>query len=67
MAYSLGVMFGRLIFVALVMLVVGGAYYLIARPRVTFRQAILRWWVILIGVALLLLSVAAQFGQSSGG
>ncbi len=37
MPHALRVMVGRLIFVALVVLVVGGVYYLIARPRVTFR------------------------------
>ncbi len=67
MAYTLGVILGRLIFVALVMLVVGGVYYLLARPRVTLRQAIFRWWIVLIGVVLLLLSVVAELGQSAGG
>ena len=31
----------------LVMLVGGGVYYLIRRPRVTFWGAVFRWWVVI--------------------
>ena len=54
-------MLGRITFLVifpfLVMAVVGGVYYLVARPRVTFRQAMFRWWVVLAGFGLLLLGL----------
>lgn len=63
-AYALGVLAGRLVFAFLVMLVIGGVYYLISRPRVTFRQAVFRWWVVLMGFAVLIISVAGQMAGS---
>jgi hypothetical protein len=60
----IGEMLGRLTFFAmlpfLVMLVVGGIYFLAMRPRVSFRQAIFRWWVVLAGFVFFFL---ALFGQ----
>jgi hypothetical protein len=56
-----GYLVGRLVFpVLFVMLVVGGIYYLIRRPRVTFLRAVTRWWVMLLGVILVLLSLLGQ-------
>ena len=56
----LGRLVGLLIFPFLVMAIVGGVYYLAVRPRLTFRQAMFRWWVVLVGVLLLLLGVCGQ-------
>lgn len=61
MSEVIGYLVGRVVFpVVLVMLVVGGIYYLIRRPRVTFLGAVTRWWVMLLGVILLLLSLLGQ-------
>lgn len=54
MAEALGQVVGTLLFVFLVMLVVGGVYYLIRRPRVTFWGAVFRWWVALTAVLLVI-------------
>jgi hypothetical protein len=55
MAEALGQVVGTLLFVFLVMLVVGGVYYLIRRPRVTFWGAVFRWWVVLTAVLLIVI------------
>lgn len=59
-----GEMLGRLlapiIFLFLIMAIVGGVYYLAVRPRLTFRQAMFRWWVVLVSVVLVLLGVCGQ-------
>jgi hypothetical protein len=61
-------MLGRLTFYVLfpfiVMAIVGGIYYLFARPRVTFVQAMFRWWVVLIGVGMLFLSLLGQMARA---
>lgn len=59
----LGRLLAALLFPLLVMALVGGVYYLAARPRLSFRQAMFRWWVVLIGVGLLLLSLLGQMLQ----
>ncbi len=60
-----GEMLGRLTFLVilpfLVMALVGGAYYLAVRPRLTFREAMFRWWVFAVGFTYLLLSICGQF------
>jgi hypothetical protein len=60
MAEAIGRVVGTLVVPLLVMLVVGGIYYLIRRPRVTFLGAVLRWWVVLIGAAVLVLGLLGQ-------
>jgi hypothetical protein len=57
MAEALGQVVGTLLFVFLVMLVVGGVYYLIRRPRVTFWGAVFRWWVVLTAVLLVVINL----------
>jgi hypothetical protein len=56
MAEALGSIAGTLLFMFVVMLVVGGVYYLIRRPRITFWGAVFRWWVVLIAVLLVVLN-----------
>jgi hypothetical protein len=43
-----------------VMLVVGGVYYLIRRPRITFWGAVFRWWVVLIAVLLVVINILGR-------
>jgi hypothetical protein len=57
MAEVLGQVVGTLLFVFLVVLVVGGVYYLIRRPRVTFWGAVFRWWVVLTAVLLIVINL----------
>ena len=57
MAEAIGRLVGTLLVPFFVMLMVGGAYYLIRRPRVTFWGAVFRWWVVLIGAIVLLLGL----------
>jgi hypothetical protein len=64
MAEALGQLAGTLLFMFLVMLVVGGVYYLIRRPRVTFWGAVFRWWVVLIAVVLVILSVLGRLASA---
>ena len=59
-ARALGQVVGTLLFPFLVMLVVGGLYYLIRRPRVTFWGAVFRWWVVLIAVILLVFGLLGK-------
>jgi hypothetical protein len=56
MAEALGQIAGTLLFMFVVMLVVGGVYYLIRRPRITFWGAVFRWWVVLIAVLLVVIN-----------
>jgi hypothetical protein len=63
-AEVLGQIVGTLLFPFLVMLVIGGVYYLIRRPRVTFWGAVFRWWVVLIAVVLLVLGLLAQVASA---
>ena len=60
-AEALGRMVGRLLalclFPVIVMLLVGGAYYILARPRRTFIRAFFRWWNVLLGVAVFVLGL----------
>ena len=57
MAEALGQVVGTLLFVFLVVLVVGGVYYLIRRPRVTFWGVVFRWWVVLTAVLLIVINL----------
>jgi hypothetical protein len=63
-ARALGQVVGTLLFPFLVMLVVGGLYYLIRRPRVTFWGAVFRWWVVLIAVILLVFGLLGQVASA---
>jgi len=62
-----GEILGRLTFQVLlpflVMAIVGGIYWLAVRPRLSFRQAMFRWWVVVSGFAVLLLSLLGQMAQ----
>jgi hypothetical protein len=60
MAEALGQVTGTLLFMFLVMLVVGGVYYLIRRPRITFWGAVFRWWVVLIAVLLVVINILGR-------
>ncbi len=60
MGEAIGRVVGTLFVSFLVMLIVGGVYYLIRRPRVRFWGAVFRWWVVLIGALVLLLRLLGQ-------
>jgi hypothetical protein len=60
MVEALGQIAGTLLFVFVVMLVVGGVYYLIRRPRITFWGAVFRWWVVLIAVLLVVVNILGR-------
>jgi hypothetical protein len=60
MAEALGQIAGTLLFMFVVMLVVGGVYYLIRRPRITFWGAVFRWWVVLIAVLLVVINILGR-------
>jgi hypothetical protein len=60
MAEALGQIAGTLLFMFVVMLVVGGVYYLIRRPRITFWGAVFRWWVALIAVLLVVINILGR-------
>lgn len=60
MAEALGQLAGTLLFMFVVMLVVGGVYYLIRRPRITFWGAVFRWWVILIAVLMVAINILGR-------
>ena len=64
MAEALGQVVGTLLFVFLVMLVVGGVYYLIRRPRVTFWGAVFRWWVALTAVLLVVINLLGRLASA---
>ena len=49
-----------LLFMVLVMLVVGGVYYLLRRPRVTFWGAVFRWWIVLIAMLLIVVNIRGR-------
>jgi hypothetical protein len=63
-ARGLGQIVGTLLFPFLVMLVIGGIYYLIRRPRVTFWGAVFRWWVVLIAVVLFVFGILGQVASA---
>jgi hypothetical protein len=60
MVEALGQITGILLFMFVVMLVVGGIYYLIRRPRITFWGAVFRWWVVLIAVLLVVINILGR-------
>jgi hypothetical protein len=60
MVEALGQIAGTLLFMFVVMLVVGGIYYLIRRPRITFWGAVFRWWVVLIAVLLVVINILGR-------
>jgi hypothetical protein len=64
MAEALGQVVGTLLFVFLVMLLVGGVYYLIRRPRVTFWGAVFRWWVALTAVLLVVINLLGRLASA---
>jgi hypothetical protein len=64
MAEALGQVAGTLLFMFLVMLVVGGLYYLIRRPRVTFWRAVFRWWIVLIAVLLVVINLLGRLASA---
>jgi len=63
-AEALGQIAGTLLFMFVVMLVVGGVYYLIRRPRITFWGAVFRWWVVLIAVLLVVFSLLGRLSSA---
>ena len=60
MAEALGQIAGTLLFMFVVMLVVGGIYYLIRRPRITVWGAVFRWWVVLIAALLVVINILGR-------
>ena len=64
MAEALGSIAGTLLFMFVVMLVVGGVYYLIRRPRITFWGAVFRWWVVLIAVLLVVMNLLGRLSSA---
>ena len=60
MVEALGQITGILLFMFVVMLVAGGIYYLIRRPRITFWGAVFRWWVVLIAVLLVVINILGR-------
>ena len=64
MAEALGQIAGTLLFVFVVMLVVGGVYYLTRRPRITFWGAVFRWWVVLIAVLLVVINILGRLSTA---
>jgi len=64
MAEALGQIAGTLLFMFVVMLVVGGVYYLIRRPRITFWGAVFRWWVVLIAVLLVVINILGRLSSA---
>jgi hypothetical protein len=60
MAEALGQLAGTLLFMFVVMLVIGGVYYVIRRPRITFWGAVFRWWVVLIAVLLVVINILGR-------
>ena len=64
MAEALEQVAGTLLFMFLVMLVVGGVYYLIRRPNVTFWRAVFKWWVILIAALLVVVNLLGRLASA---
>ena len=64
MAEALGQIAGTLLFMFLVMLVLGGVYYLIRRPRVSFWGAVFKWWVMLIAVLLVVINLLGRLASA---
>jgi hypothetical protein len=64
MAEALGQIAGTLLFMFVVMLVIGGVYYLIRRPRITFWGAVFRWWVVLIAVLLVVINILGRLSTA---
>jgi hypothetical protein len=62
-AEAIGYVVGFFFFPVLVMLLIGGIAYLVKRPQLTFRQAILQRWVIITAVVIWLLGICGQLGQ----
>lgn len=67
--YQVGFLAGRtLAAFFLFMLIIGGGYYLLKRQRLSFRQAVLRWWVIALSLGfsgiILLISLLSLVGTS---
>lgn len=64
----IGEMIGRatflILFPFLMMALIGGVYYVFARPRITFRQAMFRWWVVLTALAIFFVGLLGQWAQS---
>ena len=60
-AEAMGRIVGRILglfcFPVVIMLIVAVLRLLIVRPRLSFRQAVFRWWVLLIGAAAFVLGL----------
>lgn len=56
----LGRSFALILFPLLLMVIIGGVYVLFARPRITFRQAMFRWWVVLLALGITVLGIIGQ-------
>lgn len=60
-AEALGRIVGRVLalfcFPVVIVFIVAGLRFLIVRPRPTLRQAVFRWWVLLIGAAAFVLGL----------
>jgi predicted membrane channel-forming protein YqfA (hemolysin III family) len=63
MTDALGQLAGTLLFMFVVMLVVGGVYYLIRRPRIAFWGAVFRW-VVLIAVLLVVINILGRLSTA---
>lgn len=61
---ALGRIIGLIILPFLLMALIGGVYYLAVRPRLTFRQAMFRWWVVALSLVLVLLSFLSRIVES---
>ncbi|MDQ3711055.1 MAG: hypothetical protein M3388_02410 [Acidobacteriota bacterium] len=57
MGRIVGRIFGLFCFPVVIMLIVAVLRLLIVRPRLSFRQALFRWWVLLIGAAAFVLGL----------
>ncbi len=44
--YLVGLLVGIPILAGIIALVLGGLYYLAERPRITYSQAVGRWWIL---------------------
>ena len=64
---ALGRIIGLIILPFLLMALIGGVYYLAVRPRLSFRQAMFRWWVVALSLVLVLLSFLSRIVESLAG
>jgi len=55
--YTIGYIFGVIFGCLFLMAIAGGIYYLIARPKVTFVQAMFSKWIVLFGVTIFIVRI----------